>query len=123
MPVDCPMSDMDGIQLIHRVRSDTSLPSVGLLIICVTAHAVRPMVDAAIRNGADGFLVKPISAKDLYTCLAQHSETPLPRISLRGYFGPERRRNPAPSYKGVERRLAEIDLSLDACNPMVLEHT
>jgi DNA-binding response OmpR family regulator len=114
---------MDGIELIRRVRNDTSLPSVGLLIICVTAHAVRPMVDAAIRNGADGFLVKPISAKDLYTCLAQHSENPLPRISLRGYFGPDRRRNPDPSYEGVERRLAEIDLSPDACNPMVQEHT
>ena len=106
---DCLMPDMDGVEFIRRVRSEMSLPSLGLPIICVTAHAVRAMVTAAIYNGADGFLVKPVSANDLFACLIQHIENPLPRVSLPDYYGPDRRRNPDPNYLGIERRLAEIE--------------
>ena len=106
--VDCLMPKTAGIDLIRAIRSDPTLECRGLPIVCVTAHAVRDMVELAIRTGADSFLAKPVSARDLYMNLVQQFKRPLKRLTVGDYYGPDRRRGFEPDYKGIERRQQEM---------------
>jgi CheY-like chemotaxis protein len=62
--MDWNMPDMDGVETTRRIKSDTSL-KVMPMIIMVTAFAREQVKLAAEQAGIDAFLIKPVSAAQL----------------------------------------------------------
>ena len=57
---------MDGLEVIAHLRRQNLEPR--LLIVIVSA-SVETEQNVAIDRGADGFLVKPVSDRDLFTMI------------------------------------------------------
>ena len=60
---DVEMPDMDGIELLRRVRSDQRFQQLPVLML--TAHTAGPISQKAIALGAQAFLTKPYSPNEL----------------------------------------------------------
>jgi two-component system, chemotaxis family, chemotaxis protein CheY len=56
--LDWNMPNTNGLKLLQLVRAKAQFKS--LKIIVMTGSAAREIVEAAIKNGADDFIVKPI---------------------------------------------------------------
>jgi two-component system chemotaxis response regulator CheY len=63
MLTDWHMPNMDGVELIRRVRSSGNHPH--LKILMVTSDSVLSAVQLAIDAGADDFLMKPFTSDSL----------------------------------------------------------
>jgi two-component system cell cycle response regulator len=61
--VDWMMPGLDGIELCRRIRAETSLAS--LYVILLTGRATRSDLVAGLDAGADDYMVKPIDAEEL----------------------------------------------------------
>jgi len=59
--VDISMPGMSGIEATSRIR----LRGSHVAVVCLTAHAEREIVDAALEAGALGYVVKALLAHDL----------------------------------------------------------
>ena len=57
--IDITMPDMDGLELVQRIRSNTKI--VHLPVLMCTASRRKDDIMRAARLGVKGFLVKPIS--------------------------------------------------------------
>lgn len=101
---DWQMSPMDGIKLIHYLRSSPESPYPYLPIIMLTGKAERHDVEAARDVGVTEFLVKPFSAKSLFERLVLVIENPRSFIVANQYRGPDRRRRTDIPPGGDERR-------------------
>ncbi len=60
---DWNMPNMDGLELLKKVRSDPELK--GLPVLMVTAEAEKEKVVEAIRAGVNNYVVKPFTAEIL----------------------------------------------------------
>jgi len=60
---DIEMPDMDGMELLRRVRADRRFKQ--LPVVMLTAHSAGPVSQKAIDMGAQAFLTKPYSPSDL----------------------------------------------------------
>ena len=60
---DVEMPDMDGIELLRRVRADQRFQQIPVLML--TAHTAGPVSQKAISMGAQAFLTKPYSPTEL----------------------------------------------------------
>lgn len=60
---DYNMPDMDGLQLLHALRSAPRTKGVGFILI--TARADREIVDAGRKLGMNNFIKKPFTPQDL----------------------------------------------------------
>lgn len=89
---DVIMPDVDGVELVRRIRAQPGLED--LPVILVTAHAGSEATAEGLDVGADDYLLKPFSADDL-----------LGRVSARITAGLERRHRHAIAELGA--RLAE----------------
>lgn len=56
--VDWNMPGSNGLKLLQTMRTKANFKST--VVIVMTATAAREVVEAAIKNGADDFIVKPI---------------------------------------------------------------
>ena len=66
---DINMPNMGGLELIANVRT---LPGMRFLpVLALTTESQQAKRDEAKRNGATGWLVKPISAADLISVIKQ----------------------------------------------------
>ena len=90
--VDWEMRPMDGIELVNKVRNDPSSPDFFMPIIMITAHSERPRIIAARDAGINEFVMKPVSAKTLFSRLNAVIEHPRRFVRTEEYFGPDRRR-------------------------------
>ena len=63
MLVDIQMPEVDGLELIRKIRSEASFANTPIIVI--TATAVRDMLVASRDAGADFFLTKPLSYFEL----------------------------------------------------------
>ena len=61
--VDIAMPEMDGLELLRRLRNDTRYQH--LPVIMLTASGQDEDRAAALKIGADGFLSKPTSSREL----------------------------------------------------------
>ena len=61
--VDIQMPEVDGLELIRKIRSDKSFANTHIIVI--TATAVRDMLLASREAGADYFLTKPLTYFEL----------------------------------------------------------
>jgi len=100
---DWLMKPVDGLELINRVRKDENSPNPYVPIILMTGYSDRTRVEAARDSGVTEFLMKPYTAKDLYSRIVQIIEKPRQFVDAGTFFGPDRRRKIRP-YKGPIRR-------------------
>lgn len=63
MIVDIQMPEVDGLELIRRIRSDDNFADTRIIVI--TATAMRDMLVASKEAGADFFLTKPVTYLEL----------------------------------------------------------
>lgn len=67
--VDIAMPEMDGIELLHRLRSDARYQS--LPVVMLTASGQDEDRSIALAAGANGFLTKPASSRELIDTVTQ----------------------------------------------------
>ncbi|HEY9569089.1 MAG TPA: response regulator, partial [Thalassobaculum sp.] len=60
---------MDGLELLFRIRADSTTLPQRIPVVLLAGEAGSPGVMEAKRLGVDGFLVKPVPAKRLQTRL------------------------------------------------------
>ncbi|MEE4120043.1 MAG: response regulator [Paracoccaceae bacterium] len=60
---DYNMPGMDGLHLLHALRSDARLKGVGFILI--TGKADRQIIEAGKKLGMNNFIKKPFQPKDL----------------------------------------------------------
>ena len=90
--VDWEMRPMNGIELVKKIRNDSASPDFFMPIIMITAHSERPRIIAARDTGINEFVMKPVSAKTLFSRLNAVIEHPRRFVRTGDYFGPDRRR-------------------------------
>jgi CheY-like chemotaxis protein len=109
--IDWAMPMFDGLEFARAIRQPDINASPFTPIIMLTAHSERKRVTAARDAGVTEFMVKPISPAGLHRRIVNVVANPRRFIRTKTYFGPDRRRNSAPSYTGPERRKSgKIDL-------------
>lgn len=71
--VDVEMPDMDGMELLHRLRADIRWKR--LPIVMLTAHAAGPVSEKALTLGAQAYLTKPYAPNELLGQVRRYSNT------------------------------------------------
>jgi CheY-like chemotaxis protein len=66
---DLAMQDGDGQWLLSKIRSSPS--HRGVKVIMMSAHAQAERIEAQIKAGADGYIVKPYDPDNLLNLVAQ----------------------------------------------------
>jgi two-component system chemotaxis response regulator CheY len=103
MLLDWDMPVLDGMEVMHIVRSPGVFPRPNLPIIMLTHRAQRSSVVQALRAGVHEFLIKPTSPKALRDRLTSIAFNPRPMVKVGDCYVPEPRR-PTPSFEaGVMR--------------------
>lgn len=64
---DYNMPGMDGLHLLHALRSDARLKGIGFILI--TGKADRQVIEAGKKLGMNNFIKKPFAPKDLLSCI------------------------------------------------------
>ena len=104
---DWVMQPIDGLAFTKRVRADKAGGFRYVPIIMVSGFSEIWRVREARDAGANEYIVKPFSAKILYTKLKTLIDVPRPFVEVpSGYFGPDRRRHDNP-FAGTDRRGAK----------------
>lgn len=109
---DWVMPVFDGIELTRAIRNQKSSINPYTPIIMVSGFAERSRVMTARDAGINEFLVKPISAKELYLRIDNCIKNPRPFVKTQTFFGPDRRRFVHPNYTGSKKR-SEDDSEAD----------
>jgi len=76
--MDVQLPGMDGLELTRRLKADPA--TRGIVIIAITANAMKADEHAALAAGCDGFIAKPINTRTLPAVLSGY---------LTGDFGRE----------------------------------
>jgi two-component system, cell cycle response regulator DivK len=70
--MDLQMPGVDGLALTRRLKSDKS--TCDIVIIAVTAYAMKGDQDKAFAAGCDDYITKPIDTRTLPETVARHLE-------------------------------------------------
>jgi CheY-like chemotaxis protein len=95
MLLDFDMPVLNGMEVMHIVRSPGVFPRPNIPIIMLTTRGHRSAVLQALRAGAHEFLVKPTSAAALRDRLMSILMKPRPMKKIGKYYVPEPRREPS----------------------------
>ncbi|HLU68439.1 MAG TPA: response regulator [Kofleriaceae bacterium] len=68
--MDIQLPGMDGLALTRRLRAEPATRDV--VIVAVTAHAMRGDEDRALEAGCDGFITKPVDTRSFPATIAEH---------------------------------------------------
>lgn len=101
---DWMMEPKDGLWLVDKIRQDPLSPNKYIPIIVMSGYSSRFKVEKARDLGITEFLVKPFTAKDLYSRIEHVIEKPRRFVDCERFFGPDRRRRNNEEYKGPRRR-------------------
>lgn len=96
--------ECDGLSLLKRIRQDKKSPAPLIPVIVMSAFTELGEVIAVRDAGANAFLAKPVSARDIYDHLAAVVEANPVFVRAAQYAGPDRRRFRKKAYAGSERR-------------------
>lgn len=102
---DGNLPELDGFDLIRRIREDNHNPNRHTPVIVLTGHAQAHTVERARDCGANFVLAKPISPKLLYDRLLWIAEDPRSFVLAPGYIGPDRRFRSSPPLGEADRRI------------------
>ena len=106
---DWVMEPMDGLEFTKKVRKDPMAPNPYVPIIMMTGFSSKMRVEMSRDHGITEFIVKPFTAKGLYTRVYQIVEKPRQFVDAGEFFGPDRRRKRGDGYEGPRRR--DVDTS------------
>jgi two-component system chemotaxis response regulator CheY len=101
---DLEMSPMNGLEFTRELRNSADDSTALLPIIMVSGHTEIHKVQAARDAGVTEFIVKPITARSLFSRITEITERPRPFVRCAGYAGPDRRRRNLENYAGPWRR-------------------
>jgi CheY-like chemotaxis protein len=68
--MDLQMPGMDGFALTHRLKSTPA--TAGIVIVALTAYAMKGDEERARAAGCDGYVAKPIDTRALPGIVAAH---------------------------------------------------
>ncbi len=68
--MDLQLPGMDGLELTRRLKADPARR--GIIIVALTAYAMRGDREKALAAGCDGYVSKPIDTDGLPTVVAAH---------------------------------------------------
>jgi len=105
--VDWEMMPLSGLDFIKLVRTSDESPDRFVPIIMVTAYSEAANIRAARDAGVTEYLVKPVSAVNLFSRIKRIIEKPRPFVECPTFFGPDRRRREDKNFGGPERRVSE----------------
>ena len=100
--------DIDGISLINQIRRDTASSNPLLPILMLTGRAEHTDVAIARDTGINEYVVKPFSAKTIYSRLERLIEQPRQFIAAPTFVGPDRRHKGSPPPGISNRRILNI---------------
>lgn len=92
-----------GLELLDWLRTDGMSPDRMMPVIMLTANSEVDYVMESRDKGVTEFLAKPFTADSMYRRLVSVIARPRDFVSVKGYFGPDRRRQQIP-FEGVDRR-------------------
>jgi two-component system cell cycle response regulator DivK len=72
--MDIQLPGMDGLELTRRLKSDAA--TKGIVILALTAYAMKGDEERAKAAGCDGYIAKPIDVSSLPGVIAQHLRSP-----------------------------------------------
>lgn len=98
------LPDIDGLDLVRRIRSGAIAPSRELPIVMLTGRGELPDVVEARDAGITEFVVKPFSTRILYSRIEQIVDHPRGFLIADSYTGPDRRRKGTPPAGMADRR-------------------
>ena len=101
---DYVMTPIDGLLLLRWLRNSNDSPNRFMPVIMMSGAADLHVVNAARDMGATEFLAKPFSIQSISEHLLNAIAIPRQFIATRDYFGPDRRRQIAPTAPTKERR-------------------
>jgi two-component system chemotaxis response regulator CheY len=107
---DWQMAPVSGLDFVKELRKKDGQHRF-MPIIMLTAHSELMRVTEARDAGVNEFVIKPVSAKTLYTRIREIIKNPRPFVETASYFGPDRRRKQM-KYGGPERRGAAPNAEL-----------
>jgi two-component system chemotaxis response regulator CheY len=90
--LDWDMPVLDGMEVMHIVRSPGVFPRPNVPIIMLTNRARRASVLEALRAGVHEFLIKPTSPKALRDRLTSIALKPRRMVQVGDFYVPEPRR-------------------------------
>lgn len=68
--VDIQMPGMDGIELTRRLRTEPAMQ--GVVIVALTAYAMKGDDERMLAAGCDGYIAKPIDTRTLPQTIARY---------------------------------------------------
>jgi CheY-like chemotaxis protein len=106
---DLSMKPVNGIEFARMVRrrADSTCPFIP--IVMISGHAERSFIEMARDAGVTEFLVKPVTAKNLLSRIAEAVGRPRPFVRCDEFFGPNRRRSRETRHTGPWRRHDDRD--------------
>lgn len=72
--MDIQLPGMDGLELTRRLKSDDA--TKGIIILALTAYAMKGDEEKALEAGCDGYIAKPINVDSLPRVIAAHLASP-----------------------------------------------
>ncbi len=101
--VDVQLGEADGIEFIRALRRTPAI-NRKIPVLVISGQNRREVIEGARDAGADGFLTKPASVKDILAKIGGVRARRRPFIEATTYVGPDRRYRAYSSYAGSERR-------------------
>jgi hypothetical protein len=92
------------VGLVRRLRTPGVTPCPHIQMLMLTEDPSEATITFWVRSGVDYLSAWPISSELVLGRLVRLITTPVPRISVPSYIGPDRRRGPQLAYSGAERR-------------------
>ncbi|HEX6957751.1 MAG TPA: response regulator [Ferrovibrio sp.] len=92
-----------GLELLDWLRTDVTSPDRMMPVIMLTANSEMEYVVESRDKGVTEFLAKPFTADGMYRRLVSVIARPRDFVSVKGYFGPDRRRQQLP-FEGPDKR-------------------
>ena len=104
---DWNLKDLDGIALINYIRCDPRSLNLTLPVVMLTGRAEQADVIKARDHGITEYVIKPFSAKTVYSRLEHIVDFPRHFILSKRFIGPDRR-NKNTSFNMRERRQIQM---------------
>ncbi|PCJ02314.1 MAG: hypothetical protein COB14_02090 [Alphaproteobacteria bacterium] len=116
---DWQMPEMDGLELVHKIRKHKNSPNRSIPIIMMTGFCAHQRISLARDGGATEFLVKPFSANDIAKRLGHIVQNSRDFIVTPEFIGPDRRRKKNDGYRGENNRKSETNKKIKATDVLV----
>lgn len=111
---DWQMPEMDGIEMIKKIRTASDSANRTIPIIMMTGYSSIGHVRQIMDSGATEFIAKPFTSKDLAKRISYMIKNPRDFIITPDFTGPSRRRRNASNYTGISRRKADAENKITA---------